>query len=186
MIGLLSSFIKNPSKTRYDGEDTDEKILYLFRRSHIVNLKWIFITVFMLFTPFFASLFYGSPLNNGDLILSPELMGISTIFWYLATFGFVLHNFFIWYFNVYIVSSKKIVDIDFHGLLYKNISEAPIKNVEDVTSNVSGLMGTIFNYGYVYIQTSAEKREFEFEDVDNPAKVRDLIADFVERRKNGH
>jgi hypothetical protein len=91
-----------------------------------------------------------------------------------------------WYFNVYIISDKKIVDIDFRGFLYKNISEAPIKNIEDVTSNVSGLFGTTFNFGYVDIQTSAEKREFEFENVSNPSKIRDLIADLVEEVKNGN
>ncbi len=78
------------------------------------------------------------------------------------------------------------MDIDFRGLTYKNISEAPIKNIEDVTSNVSGFFGTTFNYGYVDIQTSAEKREFEFENVTNPAKIRDLISDLVEKVKNGH
>jgi len=58
--------------------------------------------------------------------------------------------------------------------------------VEDITSTVSGATQMIFNYGNVVIQTSAEKREFEFEAVSNPAKVRDLISDLVMEIKNGH
>jgi len=76
--------------------------------------------------------------------------------------------------------------MDFHGLLSKNISEAPLKNVEDVTSNVTGALRVIFNYGHVYIQTSAEKREFDFEDVANPSKVRDLVSDLAMEVRRGH
>jgi len=57
--------------------------------------------------------------------------------------------------------------------------------VEDVTSNVTGATRVIFNYGHVFVQTSAEKREFDFEDVANPSKVRDLIADLAMEVKNG-
>ena len=186
MITLLSSSIKDPTETHYDGEDTGEKILYLFRRSFITNLRWIFSTGIMLLIPFVASLFYESAINNQAQTISPQFAGTIVILWYLVTFGFAFHSFLMWYFNVYIISDKKIVDIDFRGFLYKNISEAPIKNIEDVTSNVSGLFGTTFNFGYVDIQTSAEKREFEFENVSNPSKIRDLIADLVEEVKNGN
>jgi len=196
MITPLSSFIKHPKGTRYDGEDKDEHIVYLFRGSFITNLGWIFIAIVMLLLPFALSLI---PSNTSTFIsengirgmtasytFSPRFILALLLFWYLATFGFVMHSFLLWFFNVYIVSSKKIIDIDFKGLTYKNISEAPIKNVEDVTSNGSGVLGTIFNYGYVNIQTAANQREFEFENVSNPARVRDLIADFVYKKRNGH
>ncbi len=179
---LLSSFIKNPRNARYDGEDKDENIVYLFRGSFITNLGWISLTILALFVPFIASLFYPVP---GKEFISPDFAFIIVLFWYLAVIGFAYHKFLIWYFNVYIVSDKKVVDIDFHGLLYKNISEAPIRNVEDVTSKVKGSLRMIFNYGYVYIQTAGSQREIEFEDVDNPAKVRDLISDFVVKLRYG-
>lgn len=101
-------------------------------------------------------------------------------------FGFILQNFLNWFFNVYIITNKKIVDVDFHGILYKNISEAPLRNVEDVTSNVSGALEVIFNYGSVYVQTAGERREFEFENVSHPAKIRDIISDLVAKKKFGH
>ncbi len=75
--------------------------------------------------------------------------------------------------------------MDFHGMLSKNISEASLKNVEDVTSNVTGTLRIAFNFGHVYIQTSAKQREFDFVDVSNPSKVRDIVADLAMEIKNG-
>ncbi len=182
MSDLLKAQIKAPQATHYDGEDKDERILYLLRGSLITNFRWISIAILMALTPFLASLLYQTKIF-GEVQVSPEIILSVLMFWYLSAFGFALHNFLLWYFNTYIITNKKIVDLDFKGLLYKNISEAPIRNIEDVTSNISSLMGTIFNFGDVYIQTSAEKREFEFENVNNPSKIRDLISDLVEEVK---
>ncbi len=184
MSSLFRSFVKNPNKVHYDGEDPDEGIIYLFRKSFFVNLGWMLISTAMIIIPSIISWFY-----NPELLASAgiplNLVKVCLIFWYLCIFGYILHNGLSWFFNIYIVTNKKIVDIDFRGLTYKNISEAPIRNIEDVTSNISGFLGTIFNYGSVEIQTSAEKREFEFENVSNPSKIRDIIADLVEEEKNG-
>jgi len=75
--------------------------------------------------------------------------------------------------------------MDFHGITYKNISETMIDNIEDVTSNISGPVGTIFNIGHIFIQTAGEKREFEFNDIADPSTIRDIISDLVaEKRTN--
>lgn len=185
MSSLFKSFVKNPNRVHYDGEDPDEGIIYLFRKSFFVNLGWMFISAIMVIIPSVTSWFYSEDFLT-SIGISSNLVRVSLIFWYLCIFGYILHNGLSWFFNIYIVTTKKIVDIDFRGLTYKNISEAPIRNIEDVTSNISGFLGTIFNYGSVEIQTSAEKREFEFESVSNPSKIRDIIADLVEGEKNGH
>jgi len=109
-----------------------------------------------------------------------------TVLFYLFVFGFALQAFLNWFFNTYVITDKKIVDLDFQGVLYKNISEATLDNIEDITSTVKGTFGVVFNVGSVFIQTAAEKNEFEFENVDHPAKIRDIIADLVaETKKNG-
>jgi hypothetical protein len=183
---LLSSFIEKPKKTSFDGEDHDEHIKYVLRRSFITNLDWMATATIMIFIPLILDIVYANAAANNFPTLSTGTAFVLNIFWYLLTFGFIFQNFLNWYFNVYIITNKKIVDVDFHGILSKNISEAALRNVEDVTSNVTGTLRIVFNYGHVFIQTSAEKREFDFEDVANPSKVRDLIADLAMEVKNGN
>ena len=176
---LFGSILKNPESCTYDGEDNDEKILYIFRQSFITNLDWMFVAAVLLITPVVANSILVLSKSPIDQLLSPFFTFVLNVFWYLFTIGFILENFLLWFYNVYIITNKKIVDIDFVGLLYKNISEASILSIEDVTSKVSGATRVIFNYGSVYVQTAGEQREFEFIDVPNSAKVRDIISDIA-------
>ena len=102
--------------------------------------------------------------------------------------------FLIWlfyYLNVQIITDRRIVDIDQVGLFHHEVSELHIENIEDVTSEVSGVLGTVFNYGDVYVQTAASIERFEFSDVPNPGSINKLIPDPYEKippeqRTNAH
>lgn len=186
-MDLFKAFIIDPKNTRYDGEDRDETIKYVLRRSIITTLPTLLLIGIMIVLPFFIVMpLSGISYNNVNLI-SPAFLLLLGLFWYIITFGFALQSFLNWFFNVFIVTNKKIVDIDFNGVLFKNISETTLDNVEDVTSTVKGALGIIFNIGEVYIQTAGEKREFEFTQIDNPAAIRDIIADLVAKvKRNGN
>lgn len=176
----FSTVVRNPVHVRYDGEDRDEQIYYIFRRSFLTNYKWVFLSVL----PFIISCYFWRFIQEGLLFDAPASFSVTLRFFIcLISFGIAFQGFLNWYFNVFIVTSKKIVDVDFHGVLYKNISVAPIKSIEDVTSNISGTFGVIFNIGSVYVQTAAEQREFEFVGAADPMRVRDLIDDIVTREK---
>ena len=76
--------------------------------------------------------------------------------------------------------------MDFDHLLHRNITDAPLRNVEDITYTISGAIQTTFNFGNVTIQTAAEQRELEFFLVSNPAKVQDIISDLVSNYRKKH
>jgi len=173
---FVKSLLENPPHTSYEGEDKDEVILYVLRQSVWTNVGWIIGATLLVFVPFFVL-----PLLPDFITVNLKLTMI--MFWYLVLFGYTFQRFINWFFNVYIISNKKIIDVDFHGILYKNISEASLSSIEDVTSVVKGAMGVTFNIGDVLIQTAGESREFDFEGVDNPSKVRDIISDLVSQHK---
>ena len=157
---LCKSFIQNPKGVKYSGEDNDENILYIFRQSFLINIPWIVGSFLLLFVPFIVIPFVPSFINLSFIFST-------TLFWYVFIFGYVFQQFMNWFFNVYIITDKKIIDVDFQGISYKKISEASLKSVEDVTSSIDGPFGITFNIGNVYIQTAAENREFEFDNDDS-------------------
>lgn len=184
MSQLFSSFVTDTKNMRFQGEDGGEEILYVVRKHFVTNIGWIFLTFFFLLVPVLVNSVF---LSNTLIQSSSEsfrFLFIASLFWYLFVFGFVLERFLNWFFNINIVTNHRIVDMDFFNLLSRSISEAPLRNIEDVTYKISGLLGIIFNYGTVTVQTAAEKREFEFESLGNPSKIVDIISDLVKEIKH--
>ena len=179
--------ISNPEKVSYDGKDNDEQILYILRRSLITMIPILSLIVVLLMAPFLFSPIMLEASYNGQRLFGTLFVCALTLFWYLFTFGLSFQYFINWYFNLFIITNKKLVDMDFIGFLYKNISETPLRNIEDVTSTVTGVLGVVFNIGTLAVQTAAEKREFEFEMLDNPSEIRDVISDMVsDLKENGN
>lgn len=93
-------------------------------------------------------------------------------------------TFVIYYLNIQIITNIRVVDIDQVGLFSHVISELHIDKIEDVTSETNGVLGTIFNYGNVYIQTAGAVERFEFNNVPNPAEIERMVLDLYEKRPN--
>jgi len=184
MPKFFNSMIKSPEQTTYEGEDSDEKILYVIRESTWVLVPGLLVVVALILLPVVLFPYIYSMNIKLELGIKSGFLTSLNIFWYLFSFGYLFQVFINWYFNIFIITNKKIVDFDVKGLLYKNISEASLRNVEDVTSRVMGTFGTVLNIGSVFVQTAAEEKEFEFEMVDNPGEVRDTISDLMMALRN--
>lgn len=89
-----------------------------------------------------------------------------------------------YYLNVHIITSVRVVDIDQEGLFAHTVSELHIDKIEDVTSKVNGVFGTLFNYGDVFVQTAGTLERFKFEDVPNPAEIEKTILNLYEKNSN--
>lgn len=146
------------------------EVVILLLRPHIITIIPRFLFGLLLFLV--PALFMLIPF---DIIFpdfpSQRYLVVLSWLWYLFTFAYVFEQFLSWYFNVYLVTNERVVDIDFRGLLSSDISEAPLDKIEDVTSRVIGFFPLLFRYGDVVIQTAAEVGQFEFERVPDPDHV---------------
>ena len=82
-----------------------------------------------------------------------------------------------WFFNVYIVTTERVVDVDFYNLIYKKVSDADLIKIQDVSYNQGGVLRTLLNYGDVNIQTAGEVTNFDFEAVPQPDRVAKILQD---------
>jgi hypothetical protein len=91
-----------------------------------------------------------------------------------------------YYLNTYVITIDRIVDINQVGLFNHTISELNLEKIEDVTSEVHGILGHIFDYGTVYVQTAGTVDRFEFDNVPNPGKITKVILGLYEDRTRAH
>lgn len=159
----------------FKGQKSGEEILMVIHR-HWFNILSKFFMIFAMLLVLLGSVFFTPFLfpivttNTGASLLSFLQNLFFLIIWLLF--------FIIWidyYFDVWIVTNERIVDIEQKALFSRNVSELQLENIQDVTVEVLGVIPTFLNYGNLYIQTAAEKERFVFYRVPNPYAIKDLV-----------
>lgn len=178
----FTAFAIKPDHLRFETQEEKEVVILFVRQHIIMNLPWVLLTFVLAIAPtivfpkLFALMRINFPLPSGYFF-------IGTVFWYLATFGFALANFISWFFNIYIVTNERIVDIDFYYLLYKKFSEAELTRIQDISYTTGGIVAAIFNFGDVMVETAGEAPNIIFERVPYPEKVVETIRALTEHEE---
>ncbi len=165
----LSSYNARPKNARFQTQQKGEEIILLLRQHPITNIGWIFLGIILFFLPLLIVQF---PFIN---YLPPRFQFVLILMLYMFVFAYLFENFLSWYFHVFIVTDRRVVDIDFFNLAYKEITDAKIRNIQDITFVMCGAIEAIFNYGFVRIQTAGQVPEIEFERVPQPDRVVEVL-----------
>lgn len=167
----FASFSLVPKKVKFVGTDSQEKVVLLLRRHPITNFSWIATALILMLMPVFLSFFEVSTLLPADMQL------VLMMVWYLIVTAFVFEQFLGWYFNVYVITDERVFDVDFVNLIYREITDANIDQIQDVTVRVSGTLRTFLNYGDILIQTASETPQIEFDAVPRPDDVASVLRE---------
>lgn len=159
----------------FPGQRENEEVL------RIIHRHWFNILSHLLVVVIFSVLLIGSALFFP--LLFPQALDAEMwrFFAFIENTLFVfvwLYGFLVWidyYFDVWVITTERIVNIEQKGLFVRHVSELNFSNVQDVTSEVEGLIPTILNYGDVYVQTAGEESRFTFRQVGDPYAVKDMV-----------
>lgn len=167
----LAAFSYFPDRLKFINKDPEEKVILLLRRHPVTTVRWILSAFFMLiapsFLPFFV--FFGA--------VPPRFQIVFALMWYLLTTAYVFEKFLSWYFNVNIVTDERIIEVDFIHLVYREITDANIDQIQDVTVEMGSAIRTIFNYGDIVIQTAAQIPKIKFEAIPQPDRVAKILRE---------
>jgi hypothetical protein len=185
---MFSSYIVKPKDIQFESQSADETVHFLLRKHPITNLGWILSSILLVFFPLFLMVVFSSFNINTFKYIDADIQIMGLLIWYMLTMFMTFESFLIWYFNVYIITDKRLIDIDFSGLWRKRISETSLGQIEDATYQTHKFWHILFDYGDIEVQTAAEKTEFEFSSIPKPSIVHDKFTDLVEafKKKNGN
>jgi len=165
----LHAFRDHPAKVTFFNKDPEEKVILLVRRHPITNIGWMVVSLAMFFMPVILNFF---PLLSS---LPQRFQFIAILGWYMISVAFTFEKFLEWFFNVNIITDERVIEADFVNLIYREISEANISQIQDVTVVMGSVARTVFNYGDVVIQTASEVPRIVFEAVPKPDKVAKIL-----------
>jgi len=170
------------------GQLKGEEIIKVVRRDVFILFKRVLLFTALIILPavlfyFFVTNIYPNALQN-EIVWPLVILGVSA--YYLFIWLFFFFSFIDYYLDVWIITDERIIDVLQKGFFSRTISEHRLFRVQDVTSEVHGILPTIFKYGDVYIQTAGAKQRFLFHEVPYPEEIRRLIIKLAERSKKAH
>lgn len=184
--GIFAALVRNPWGMTFANQEKDEHILVFTRRHFFTNFLWIIITVVALFIPLIFSLLL--ELINIQLpSLSIAFTIVLLLFYYLIVFGYAFYNYVDWFYNIGIITQKRMIDIDFLHLTHIDVAITQLSEIEDVVYKQKGFFASFFDYGDVVAHTVATfkgKEDFVFESIPRPTEVVDLISELLGDKGN--
>ena len=112
-----------------------------------------------------------------------------TVFWFFETFllmvmwVFSALIFVDYWLDVWIITDRRVVNVEQKGLFMREVSELRHQKIQDVTTAVDGFFPTLLDFGNVFVQTAAEKAEFFFRNVPDPYGIKAILVDL---QKHAH
>lgn len=165
----------------------EEKILFSVRR-HWLTLTWLLlIALLLIFLPI-GTLMYltgNMPSVLSNPTLTPLLVIIGSVF-FLFGWLFLFQNYIDYALDLWIVTTKRILNIEQNGLFSRTVSELRLYRIQDVTASVNGFVRTVFDYGLIEIQTAGEHERFTFRDVPHPDAVTKTVLEYAELDRREH
>lgn len=176
--GFFATHVELPAGLVYESQDENETILLFLRRDFVTNVPWIFATIILLFIPFIIMILLGLT-QSPFTFLPPNFSLILQLFYYLVIATYVFVNFITWFFNISLITNIRVVDIDFAGVIYKNVAATKITSIRDVSFTQAGVIRTLFDYGDVLIQTEATINVFILKAIPRPTHVVDVVESLI-------
>lgn len=152
----------------FDGQRPGEELIFIFRR-HIIAMRKGF---YMLLIPFAVS------------SIPPLIWQTNLMLFLLPVAGLVIglilfsYHFLMWFYTYYIVTDQRIRQITQHGFFGKDVIDLRLSKIQNISYNIPGFSGEVFNYGTIVIQTFVG--DLVIKNVEHADKIYNKLQDAIE------
>lgn len=172
----MKQTIKYPIPNKLPGEE----VVYFLRKHWYFFLFLSMMAVFVVLVWFLVLFLFNYYLHSVFVILQGPIIIITGIFLLLLTL-FFLASWMTYYFDIVILTNRRIIEIEQKKLFERSIIEVEIVHVEDVSVEVKGLIATFFGYGTISIQTAGTKPNLVLDHIPYPYIFAREITSFYDK-----
>jgi len=177
--------MKNKFINDFPGKEQDEKIVMIVRRHWTLFAGHIFMSIVYFSIPivvyFLVSYFLVSGITEFQFFPAIVLLvSLYYSFWCL----FLFKGFVDFYFDAWIITNTRLIDIDQKGFFDHTTAELRLDKIQDIVVEVKGFFPSIFHYGTIKAQTAAAVQLFSLEEIPDPDKIKNIIAELQSQIKS--
>ncbi len=163
----------------FPSQEKEEKVFLLIRKHWFNYVPFAGIGLIMIIPAILGIYYFFVYSQSIDGLLGISFIMLMSMY-LLFAIGLQLYGFVSYYLDVYIVTDRRIVDIDQAGFFHRQISELHLHQVQDVNARINGIFPTLLHFGDVLIQTAGERENFQFLSIPNPYLVAKRIINLHE------
>lgn len=155
----------------------NEKIISVVHRHWIVVARKMTLIILLLI-PLIGILFFVSyaPQRVVGLIL------YAVTIYFLFVLFLAFRSWVDYYLDMWILTDKRLIDIEQTGLFQREVSEIPLFRIQDMTVSIPGFTATFLKFGTITVQTAGEK-DFYIPDIPRVYEIKDLIMNQIQRNQ---
>ena len=163
---------KKPARL-FPGQHDDEDVQFVFRQHPLVMRKALLLGmlgIVLAILPWDFPQVYDSTLTQT----------VATWFMWslLAVVAFVwFHRWVGWFYSVYVVTTRRIIEIKQHGFFRRSVNEWQLNNISNVNYEIGGFQAVLFGFGDITAQTYMG--DFHIPKVHHPAEIHQQLLDAV-------
>lgn len=150
----------------------DEEVVLFVRPFGLVYIGWVMMSAVLVFGPLYYFFHF---LKFGYIAIF-----ILLIIFLLGIFS-LIKTIVVWRFTAVVITNKRIIDFDQHGLFVRQLSEAPMVNVQDISLSQKGVWALIFDFGTIKIQTAGTSAVLELSFIRHPRQIHEVLVDLKEQ-----
>lgn len=169
----------------FPGGHQDEKIILVIRKHPVVYVRiaLVFLGICVLPAGYFLSVW-----SKLFPIAERSVVGLVG---YLGVCLFSLYSLMILMiaiidemFDLFILTDHRLIDVTQISFLKRTVATTPLSQIQDTTSRIQGLLGTLLNYGSIDVKTAAGvASNFSMDHIFDPSAVARVILDAAEGRR---
>ncbi|MDO8648987.1 MAG: hypothetical protein Q7R81_04365 [Candidatus Peregrinibacteria bacterium] len=144
--------------------DDDETITLLVHKHWLVGVRFLVWPTISFFLSWVV-LFY-APTKLVFYIVT--LWSIGSLVWWIR-------NFFDYYLDVWIITDHGVIDLDWHGWFHRTSTRVLYSDVQGVSYEIQGFVGTVLRYGAVSVEKISTGMAITLSHVQQPRAVESLI-----------
>lgn len=82
--------------------------------------------------------------------------------------------------DVFIITSRRLIDIEQRGLFNREVSEFLVEKVQDVSIEIPNMIATFLDFGTMTVHTAGEQ-SFHVQEVPHTEKAKQLILEYSQK-----
>jgi hypothetical protein len=167
----------------------EEQIIIEQRRHFLILILELLPFIVAAISPIFILIFKNFFLNQiieNFISFNFHFIIFGLCFWWLLLWITAFIIFTNYYLDIFIVTNKRIIDIEQFSFFNRDIAEMPLASLVDIKSEVIGIINSLFDIGNLHIQSAGAEKEFIVKNIPHPDKILNLILQLYYENQNNN